>query len=210
MLPVDTTMAVMCHVLVVCCKLFRGSGCRCGYCRFARSVDTCRRPVMLLLSHSELHADELAWWHSSLSESYHISRVRHELIAAMCYDQLRCFAIALWKCLIVSKCLWASPSSAEVGGLQFLYRLSARQTTTVLGFGHLTCVPHDQPTGVASCERSSRYRARQLYQEFDHWWFCRYMEHGGWLVDVVDGHVAVVQNVFDKASTFLLRRVVLR
>ena len=73
MLPVDTTMAVMCHVLVVCCKLFRGSGCRCGYCRFARSVDTCRRPVMLLLSHSELHADELAWWHSSLSESYHIS-----------------------------------------------------------------------------------------------------------------------------------------
>ena len=73
MLPVDTTMAVMCHVLVVCCKLFHGSGCRCGYCRFARSVDTCRRPVMLLLSHSELHADELAWWQSSLSESYHIS-----------------------------------------------------------------------------------------------------------------------------------------
>ena len=32
------------------------------------------------------------------------------------------------------------------------------------------------------------------------------MEHGGWLVDVVVGHVAVV----DKASTFLLRRVVLR
>ena len=67
MLPVDTTMAVMCHVLIVCCMLFRGSGCRCGYCRFARSVYTCRRPVMLLMSHSELHADELAWWHSSLS-----------------------------------------------------------------------------------------------------------------------------------------------
>ena len=61
MLPVDTTMAVMCYVLVVFGMLFRGSGSRCGYCRFARSVDTCRRHVMLLLSHSELHADELAW-----------------------------------------------------------------------------------------------------------------------------------------------------
>ena len=58
-----------CHVSRPLCfgMLFRGSGCRCGYCRFARSVDTCRRPVMLLLSHSELHADDLAWWHSSLS-----------------------------------------------------------------------------------------------------------------------------------------------
>ena len=36
------------------------------------------------------------------------------------------------------------------------------------------------------------------------------MELGGWLVDVVVGQVAVAQNVFDKASTFLLRRVVLR
>ena len=72
------------------------------------------------------------------------------------------------------------------------------------------CVPHDQPTWVASCARPSQYRGRQLYQEFDHWLFCRYMELGGWLVDVVVGHVAVAQNVFDKASTFLLRRVVLR
>ena len=30
--------------------------------------------------------------------------------------------------------------------------------------GHLTCVSHDQPTGVASSERSSQYRARQLCQ----------------------------------------------
>ena len=35
------------------------------------------------------------------------------------------------------------------------------------------------------------------------------MEHGGWLVDVVVGHVAVAQSVFDKASMCLLRRVVL-
>ena len=34
--------------------------------------------------------------------------------------------------------------------------------------------------------------------------------YGGWLVDVVVGHVAVAQSVFDKASTFPLRRVVLR
>ena len=61
----------MCHVLVVFGMLFRGSGCRSDHCMFARSIDTCRRPVMLLMSHSELHADELAWWHSSLSESYH-------------------------------------------------------------------------------------------------------------------------------------------
>ena len=73
LLHVDTSMAVMCHVLVVFGKLFRGSGSRCGYCRFARSVDTCRHPVMPLLSHSELLADEFAWWHSSLSESYHIA-----------------------------------------------------------------------------------------------------------------------------------------
>ena len=165
---------------------------------------------MLMMSHYELHDDELAWWHSSLFESHSIARVRHELIAAMRCDQLRCLASALWRCLIVLKCLWVSPSSAEVGGLQFLCRLWARQTTTVLGFGYLTCVPYDQPTGVASSERSSQYRARQLCQGFDHWWFCRYMGHGGWLVDVVVGHVAVAQSVFDKASTFPLRRVVLR
>ena len=33
------------------------------------------------------------------------------------------------------------------------------------------------------------------------------MGHGGWLADVVVGHVAVAQSVFDKASTFLLPRV---
>ena len=42
------------------------------------------------------------------------------------------------------------------------------------------------------------------------WWFGRYMEQGGWLVGVVVGHVAVAHDVFDKASTFLLRRVVLK
>ena len=56
---------------------------------------------MLMMSHYELHDDELAWWHSSLSESHRIARVRHELIAAMRYDQLRCLASALWRCLIV-------------------------------------------------------------------------------------------------------------
>ena len=58
---------------------------------------------MLMMSHYELHDDELAWWHSSLSESHRIARVRHELIAAMRYDQLRCLASALWRCLIVLK-----------------------------------------------------------------------------------------------------------
>ena len=43
---------------------------------------------MLMMSHYELHDDELAWWHSSLSESHRIARVRHELIAAMRYDQI--------------------------------------------------------------------------------------------------------------------------
>ena len=47
---------------------------------------------MLMMSHYELHDDELAWWHSSLSESHRIAQVRHELIAAMRYDQLRCLA----------------------------------------------------------------------------------------------------------------------
>ena len=61
--------------------------------RLLRVLPQC--PVMLLMSHSELHADELAWGHSSLSESYRAARVRHELIAAMCYDQLLCLAIAL-------------------------------------------------------------------------------------------------------------------
>ena len=32
------------------------------------------------------------------------------------------------------------------------------------------------------------------------------MGHGGWLVDVVVGHIAVAQSVFDKASTVLLVR----
>ena len=89
MLPVETTMIVMFHVLLVCCMLFHGSGCRCDYCMFSRSIDTCRRHVMLMMSHYELHDDELALWHSSPSR----------------YDQLRCPAIALWRCLIVSKCL---------------------------------------------------------------------------------------------------------
>ena len=35
------------------------------------------------------------------------------------------------------------------------------------------------------------------------------MGHGGWLVDVVVGHIAVAQSVFDKASTFLLVRSIL-
>ena len=39
MVPVDTTMAVMCHVLFVCCMHVLGSGCRCNYCMFFRSVD---------------------------------------------------------------------------------------------------------------------------------------------------------------------------
>ena len=43
MLPVDTTMAAMCHVLFACCMHVHGSGCRCDYCMFFRSVDTCRR-----------------------------------------------------------------------------------------------------------------------------------------------------------------------
>ena len=43
MLPVDTTKAVMCHVLIVFGMLFRGLGSRCGYCMFSRSVDTCYR-----------------------------------------------------------------------------------------------------------------------------------------------------------------------
>ena len=107
MLPVDTTMTVMCYVLFVCCTLFHGSGCRCHYlyCMLSRSVDTCRRPVMLMMSHYELHDDELAWWHSSLSESHLIARVSRELITAMRCDQLRCLASALWRCLIVLKCL---------------------------------------------------------------------------------------------------------
>ena len=105
MLPVDTTMAVMCHVLFCLLSMHvHGSGCRCDYCMFFRSVDTRRRPVMLMMSHYELHDDELAWWHSSLSESHRIARVRHELIAAMRFDQLRCLASALWRCLIVLKC----------------------------------------------------------------------------------------------------------
>ena len=41
MLPVDTTMVVICHVLFVCCMHVHGSGCRCDYCIFSRSVDTC-------------------------------------------------------------------------------------------------------------------------------------------------------------------------
>ena len=76
-------------------------GCRCDYSMFSRIVDTCRRPVVLMVSHYELHDDELAWWHSSLAESRRITSLRHELIAAMCYAQLRCLAIALWRCLIV-------------------------------------------------------------------------------------------------------------
>ena len=36
---------ILCHVLVGCCMVFRGSGSRCGYCRFSRIVDTCRRPL---------------------------------------------------------------------------------------------------------------------------------------------------------------------
>ena len=61
--------------------------------------------MMLMMSHYELHDDELAWWLSSLSESRRIAQVRHELIAAMRYDQLRCLASALWRCLIVLKCI---------------------------------------------------------------------------------------------------------
>ena len=145
MLPVDTTMAVMCHVIFVCCMHVHGSGCRCDYCMFSRSVDTCRRPVMWMVSHYELRDDELTWWHS---ETHRIAWVRHGLIAAMRYDLLRRLAIASLRCLIVLTCLWVSPFSAEVGGLQFLFRLWARQTITVLGFGRLTCERHDQPTGV--------------------------------------------------------------
>ena len=39
MVPVDTTMAVMCHVLITCYMLVHGSGCRCNYCMFSHSVD---------------------------------------------------------------------------------------------------------------------------------------------------------------------------
>ena len=104
MLPVDTTMAVMCHVLFfVCCMHVHGSGCRSDYCMFSRSVDTmyascgaddvafraaCRRARLVALL-------------SRLESSYSMSP--HELIAAMCYDQLRCLAIVLWRCLIVLK-----------------------------------------------------------------------------------------------------------
>ena len=35
MLPLDKTMAVMCHVLFVCCMHVHGSGCRCDYCMFS-------------------------------------------------------------------------------------------------------------------------------------------------------------------------------
>ena len=66
MLPVDTTMAVMCHAPFVCCMLFHGSGCRCDYCMFSRSVDTCRRPVVLMMctefySHCLLRKAALFW-----------------------------------------------------------------------------------------------------------------------------------------------------
>ena len=70
MLPVDETMAVVCHVLLACCMLVHGSGCRCDYYMFSRSVDTCRRRVMLMMSQYELHDDELALWHSFLSKSH--------------------------------------------------------------------------------------------------------------------------------------------
>ena len=60
-------MAVMCHALFVCCTFFHGSGRRCDYCMFSRSVDTRRCPVMWTVSQYELHDDELAFWHSSTS-----------------------------------------------------------------------------------------------------------------------------------------------
>ena len=71
MLPVDATMAVMCHVPFACCMLVHGSRCR-YYCMFSRSVDTCRYPVMWMVAHYELRDDELALWHSCLSESHRI------------------------------------------------------------------------------------------------------------------------------------------
>ena len=64
---------------------------------------------MRMVSHYyyELHDDELARFGAflSLSESHRITRVRHGLIAAMCYDRLRCIVIALWICSIVLKYL---------------------------------------------------------------------------------------------------------
>ena len=46
MLPVDTTMAVMCHVLFfVCCMHVHGSGYRSDYCIFSRSVDCGNMPA---------------------------------------------------------------------------------------------------------------------------------------------------------------------
>ena len=67
MLPIDATIAVMCHVLFACDSLVHGSGCRRDYCMFPRSVDTRRCPVMWMMSHYELHDDERALCHYSLS-----------------------------------------------------------------------------------------------------------------------------------------------
>ena len=76
---------------------------------------------MLMMSHYELHDDELAWWHSSLFESHPIARVRHELIAAMRCDQLRCLASALWRCLIVlNRYFYGCSSEFHLGPLLFI------------------------------------------------------------------------------------------
>ena len=101
MLPVDTTMAVMCHVLFVCCMHVHGSGCRCDYCMFSRSVDTCRRPAMLMMSHYELHDDELAWWHSFLSES-HLWCVSLDIAIMLLTIQLRSYV----QCMYPRKAVW--------------------------------------------------------------------------------------------------------
>ena len=99
MLPVDTTMAVMCHVLFVCCMHVHGSGCRCDYCMFSGSVDTCRRPVVLKMSHydmmstSSLGGIPLSLWESSYSMSLSWIDRRHVLrsVAVSCHCVVEMF-----------------------------------------------------------------------------------------------------------------------
>ena len=64
MLPVDAMMTVMCHVLFVCCMAQDDNATIA--CSPAVLTQSCRCPVLWIVSQYELHADELALWHFSL------------------------------------------------------------------------------------------------------------------------------------------------
>ena len=112
MLPVDEMMSVMCHVLFACRMLVQGSWSWCHYFMFSRSVDTCRSPgIPSCMATSSLCGIplSLSLWELSYNMSPSWIDRRHVLrsVAVSCHC-----VVEMFDCLT---CLWASPSSAEVG-----------------------------------------------------------------------------------------------